>query len=123
MREDLLQEPETGSVPTRNANERARSRVQVTGTAQVRRANQQVLQGKVFDLTSAGIAVFLDSPLRVKEHCELHLSLYHKGHGYTIDVSAHCSHNLLVGGRGFRNGFQFSAVNAATLATLNQICA
>jgi len=123
MGEDQLHEPMQGMAPNRPANERARSRVQVTGTAQVRRANQQVLQGRIFDVTTVGISIYLDIPLPVNESCELQLSVFRDGRVHAVNVRSHCSYNLLIGGKGFRNGFQFHSVSAEASATLSLICA
>ena len=103
-------------------NKRRAPRIQLTGTAHIHVPQQQSQRGRIHDLTSDGVSIFLDLQLRINLSCTLQLAIYHKGTSYQVEVQARCVNAMLVGGRGFRHGFQFYAVDPGALEKLNRIC-
>lgn len=123
MLDDKIHESLDGAGANRPFDERKKARRQVSGSAQVSLSNQRVLQGKIYDLTTEGVSIYLDVQLRGNSPCALHLMVYHDGLVHSIELQATPTYALLVGGKGFRHGFQFLSPDQATHDRLSAICA
>ncbi len=123
MFDEKINESMGGAGAVRSVNERVKPRLQVSGSGQVRRPNQQILAGKLYDLSVTGASVFLDLQLPLKEICTLRLQIFRHGSSYTVEVQGQITNTMLVGSRGFRHGFQFLSIDSLTQKTLNAICA
>ena len=82
--------------------------------------NGRQIRGESFDLSTGGIGVMLDEQLRVGEVCRLMFAPFREGSTKSVSVTAKVAYSML-GRDGFRTGFEFQNVAAATASVINSL--
>ena len=102
---------------------RSTSRIRVPGWANIAYADFMVKSNRLYDISQAGISLFLDIQLPLRQEFQLHLSVYHAGQVHRLDVRARSAYSTLVGSSGFRHGFQFAGLDEQQQETLGHMLA
>jgi c-di-GMP-binding flagellar brake protein YcgR len=102
---------------------RTSARVRTPGWADVESAGSVMRSDRLYDISQAGIALFLDIQLPRRQEYRLRLTVYHNGKVHGLNLSAQCVYATLAGINGFRHGFQFSSVDDASREELAQVLA
>jgi hypothetical protein len=102
---------------------RSAARLRTPGWANIEFANSIVKSDRLYDISQAGISLFLDIQLPSRQEYLLKLSVYHNGKVHLLDVRARCVHSSLVGVSGFRHGFNFSSMGENAQDALRGILA
>ncbi|NVO05682.1 MAG: PilZ domain-containing protein [Rhodoferax sp.] len=93
------------------------------GWANIECAGAVVQSDRLYDISRAGIALFLDIQLPRQHTYLLQLSVFRHGRVHRLDLQAHCIYSTLVGISGFRHGFHFSELDENSQDALAQILA
>lgn len=80
----------------------------------------QTIIGESFDLSTGGIGVFLESNLAIADVCTVMFAPFTHGSVKSVTVTASVAFCML-NSSGFRTGFQFQNVPAATAAVIESI--
>ncbi len=104
-----------------NADGRVIRRVRVFGRVSIIAAGGVAHPGRIHDLALTGIAVMVDARLVDGMRYTLHLNIFRNGRLHDIRLLARCVHATLVGGVGFRHGFQFESVGDAVRHALGEV--
>ena len=99
------------------------SRVRAPGSAYIACAGTQAQSDRLYDISQAGISLFLDIQLPLQREYRLSLSVYRHGKVHMLEMRAHCVYATLVGVNGFRHGFNFSSMDEPDREALMQILA
>ncbi len=95
-------------------SDRQNARISMTGWAQVCRPGTASLVGRMNDLSMTGFSLFMDRPLRLAKDYRVMFNIYRHGRASVFDVPAHCVYAMLVRADGFKHGFEFGVLDAAT---------
>ena len=102
---------------------RSASRVRAPGWANIEAAGATFKSDRLYDISQAGLSLFLDVQLPYRRDYLLRLSVYRHGRVHMLDVRAHCVYATLVGISGFRHGFHFAPMADKDQEVLAQILA
>jgi hypothetical protein len=102
---------------------RGASRVRAPGWANITYADTVFKSDRLYDISRAGLSLFLDIQLPLPQEYQLWLSVYRHDKVHTLDVRARCVYSTLVGVSGFRHGFHFSSMNENDQDILAQMIA
>ena len=102
---------------------RSTARVRAPGWAAIEYAESVVKSDRLYDISGAGIALFLDFQLPLRQTCRLRLSVFRHGKVHRLDVQARCMYATLVGVHGFRHGFAFNSMSDQDRELLTQLIA
>ena len=105
------------------AEQRGTARQKVHGSARVSLPNRQVLPGRVFDMSGGGVSIYLDVSLPHGRVVDLTLNIFRNGRAHILQMQARSMYALLCSRDGFRNGFDFVHLDAATEAQLSDLLA
>ena len=102
---------------------RSGARVRIPGWATIECVDTPLKSDRLYDISHAGVALFLDIQLPLHREYRLSLSLYRHGKLHLLDPLAHCVYATLAGVSGFRHGFNFSSMSDSDQETLAQLLA
>jgi hypothetical protein len=100
---------------------RTSARIRTPGWANIESAGSVIRSDRLYDISQAGIALFLDIQLPRRQEYQLSLCVYHDGKVHWLDLGAQCVYSTLVGSSGFRHGFQFSPLDEKSQDVMAQI--
>jgi hypothetical protein len=98
-----------GSLPDRRTD-----RISVAGWAQVHQPNQAPCNARMNELSSTGLSLFLDFQLWLSKSYHLKINIFRHGKVHNFALDADCVYATLVRTNGFKHGFQFNVLDAAT---------
>lgn len=106
-----MAEPDTRIAPRKVL--RCRAKVMLNG-------GRPPLMGRTVDISTSGICLMLDGPLVAGESCVIAFEAPVKGTMRKVMASAKAVYSIC-SGEGFRIGFQFVQLDAATTSIINEI--
>ncbi|MEI8326313.1 MAG: PilZ domain-containing protein [Betaproteobacteria bacterium] len=109
------------SKPTASADGRVIRRTRIFGRVSIIAADGVAQLGSIHDLAFGGIAVMAEARLMNGMHYTLHLNIFRNGRLHDLRLKARCIHATLVGGAGFRHGFEFESVSDAVRQALDEV--
>ncbi|MBK6295547.1 MAG: PilZ domain-containing protein [Rhodoferax sp.] len=92
-------------------------RVRLTTESKVKRA------GRLIDLSANGFCAMLDDPLTPGVVCLVDCDVSLRGQPRVISAVARSVHSVLVSGKGYRVGFQFTSVSDGSISVVNALLA
>ena len=92
-------------------------RMRLTTDSKVKRA------GRLIDLSANGFCAMLDDPLTPGVVCLVDCDVSLRGQPRIISAVARSVHSVLVSGKGYRVGFQFTSVSDGSIAVVNALLA
>ena len=121
-RTQLIAKPATPvAKPQWGQDGRAQQRTRVYGRASLPLPSNGSVSGNVYDMTHGGISILLDRRLPMGQTYTLQLSIYRNGKLHRLSLPALCIHESLMGGQGFKHGFQFAAHSDTVRQALGEV--
>ncbi|MBP9061046.1 MAG: PilZ domain-containing protein [Rhodoferax sp.] len=93
---------------------RAAPRKPLTGRARVSVEGGMAHNGKLVDISESGVGIMLDDPVPAKKVCTVMCETFMDGKRLSFGARAIAAYSVLAGNKGYRIGFQFSALEPAT---------
>jgi hypothetical protein len=103
----LVQENVNFGAASQTGDQRRSERIRVTGWANFLIDGLPVKKGRLFDLSTEGVSIFLDDQLARRQLVELAFGGFRNGRRIQLRVQADCQYATLVGSNGVRHGFHF----------------
>ncbi len=96
------------------AEGRVNNRKKVSGRVRLQLNGVGEFAGKILDISDAGIRLLLDDAIPAKRICSLSCDVFNAGLNTRFSLSAVSVYSVLASGQGFKVGFQFGPLDAAT---------
>jgi hypothetical protein len=100
---------------------RAAPRKPITGRAKVSVEGGVARNGKMVDISESGVGIMLDDPVATKKVCMVMCESFVDGKRVSFGARAIAAYSVLAGTKGYRIGFQFSALDPATSKIVNDL--
>ena len=101
------------------ADARAATRKKVSGRARIAvQDSNNVITGKMVDISVTGASVLLDDMLQPKKMCHVTCDVFHEGKRYVFTTQAITVYGVLARGMGFKVGLHFGPRDAETSKTI-----